>query len=515
MKIFRLIFSILFITLLVVYAVVHAQEEKKVQVPTVYLTLIQNIPKFRETSFKIGKVLPADRNICGGLIPEGKPQLIHLLPKTPGLTSVTVYDIKDAPRVVYQVQVITAAQGSLISELEQFLGDIEGIEIRPIGDKVSVGGQIILPQDIIKILSIYSQAKFQNIILTAELSPLSKQLIAEKIKKEIEATPKLKSVASGISVKFIKNNLQLMGVVDNKSQRDDIEIIATAYLPSFIIPRNMEGKWQILEGIPHFVWLIDIKEKEKEVPQAPTMVKITVRYVEMNKNYLKQFGVDWGPGIKDTSEIEAQFPANIIGTVTGTINSLIPKLKTAKELGLARELQAFEILITDKKMGEIHNVTNIPYPVIGKEGQEGTEFAEAGLKSMITPTLIGDKENRIQLDVDFVLKTLAGFTNNRPSITENKIKTTLSLKEDQSSALGGLVTASLGKEYDRLPKTTGVSDPLFRLFRSKSFRDNKSQFVIFITPTIMTDVKVSSEASRVGEKFNIKVPEMKPDEAKQ
>ena len=40
------VLSILFIASIVVYAVVHAQEEKKVQVPTVYLTLIQNIPKF-------------------------------------------------------------------------------------------------------------------------------------------------------------------------------------------------------------------------------------------------------------------------------------------------------------------------------------------------------------------------------------------------------------------------------------------------------------------------------------
>ena len=515
MRTFRLIFSILFIVYLVAHVALHAQEEKKVQVPTVYLTLTQNIPNFRETTFKIGNVLPADRNICGGIIPEGKPQLIHLVPKTPGLTSITVYDVKDVPRVVYQVQVITPEQGSLMSDLEQFIGDIEGVEIRPIGDKVSIGGQIILPQDIIKILSIYSQAKFQNIVITAELSPLSKQLIAERIEKEIQETPKLKNIAQGISVKFIKNNLQVMGMVENQNQKDDIRKLAEAYLPSFIIPKNIEGKWQILEGIPQFVDLIDIKEKEKEEPKAPTMVKITVRYVEMNKNYLKQFGIDWGPGIKDTSEIEASFPANIIGSVTGTINSLLPKLKTAKELGLARELQAFEILVTDKQVGEIRNITNIPYPVIGKEGQEGTEFAGAGLEATVKPSLIGDKENRIQLDVDFVLKTLAGFTNDRPSITENKIKTVLSLKEDQSSALGGLVTASLGKEYDRLPKTTGVSDPFFRLFRSQSFRDNKSQFVIFITPTIMTDVKVNSEASRIGEKFNTKVPEAKQGEMQQ
>ncbi|MBI2609135.1 MAG: hypothetical protein HYW47_05985 [Deltaproteobacteria bacterium] len=498
-----------------------SKTEEKVDIPTVYLNFTNNIPKFRRVDFSIGRVVPADRNIANGLIPPGQkvPSLIHFIPKTPGLTSITVYDTKNNPRIVYQITVLSKDQGAIISELNQLLGEVEGIQISPVGTKVAIGGEIILPRDLRKIISVIGQVDKDKdykgkIILTAALSDLSKQLIANMIMREISENEALKSVAAKVYVKPIKNNFQLVGIVDTDDQRKKIETIAFEFIPDFYREPSQFKEFEIQMPLPRIVNLIDLAPEKKEAPKAPTLYKITARYVEMNKNYLRQFGIDWGPGFVDTSKLEVDSEkVGVIGAVTGTINSLIPKLKTAKELGLARELQAFEILITEGENGIISNVTNIPFPVIGERGQEGTEFAPTGLDAVVKPNAIGDKANNVKLALKFSLKTLAGFVNARPSITENKMDTTITLKPDQSAAIGGLVTASLGKEFNRMPKATQeISDPIFRLLRSKAFRDNKSQFVIFVTPQIMTDVKVNAEASTVGDKFNIKLPEAIKDD---
>jgi Flp pilus assembly secretin CpaC len=55
--------------------------------------------------------------------------------------------------------------------------------------------------------------------------------------------------------------------------------------------------------------------------------------------------------------------------------------------------------------------------------------------------------------------------------------------------LGGLISNDMAKDIDRDPEGASAAkgNPLFNLLRSKAFRNKKSQFVVFITPRIITD----------------------------
>ncbi|MBI2027060.1 MAG: hypothetical protein HYS98_04570 [Deltaproteobacteria bacterium] len=496
----------LYLILLLIFwsGVACAIETVQLQKKRIYLTV--DIPQFENVGFVIGRVDPANRNVTGA---EGYAQnrkLVKLIPRQPGRSSVVVYDQRLNPKIMFDITVMTQSQGALIGELRQLLGDIEGINFEPVGTKVSIGGHIILPKDYRRVLSVFNQIKNKDIIITARLSDLSMQLIAKRIMDNIGNNEKLKKYVDAVAVKVVGSKFELTGTVDTGDDKAKINLIVKEHIPEFIKPQIAEG-FEIFEPIPEIVDLIDIREPKKETPKAPAMIKIIARYVELNKNYVKQFGIDWGPGIKDVSELEVSSEKlGIIGGITGTINSLIPKLKTATEMGMAREIQRFEILVNDKEEGSLNNVTKIPFPVIGEQGQEGTEFAETGLSAAIKPELIGSQPERTKLSLKFKLATLAGFVNRKPSVTENTLNTFVTLRPGQSAAIGGLVTANVGKEFNRLPKATGVTDPIFRFFRSKQFQDNKTQFVVFVTPYVMEDVHVNEQAEIIGQKFNIKLP---------
>ena len=70
------------------------------------------------------------------------------------------------------------------------------------------------------------------------------------------------------------------------------------------------------------------------------------------------------------------------------------------------------------------------------------------------------------------------------------LKNTLVVKNGESAVLGGLVSNNIAKDIGKDPTaSSGAStgDPLFNLLRSKSFQNDKTQFVVFITPKVIED----------------------------
>ena len=119
----------------------------------------------------------------------------------------------------------------------------------------------------------------------------------------------------------------------------------------------------------------------------------------------------------------------------------------------------------------------------------------------ITPKVIGSKSDSIELKVDFALKSLLGLTDKGPIVSNSAIQTSIVVRSGKSAAIGGLVSNTTGKDYNKLPKNVG-DNPLISLYASKSFRRNQSQFVVFITPIIKSSA--SAGADRIKRKFRIK-----------
>ena len=101
----------------------------------------------------------------------------------------------------------------------------------------------------------------------------------------------------------------------------------------------------------------------------------------------------------------------------------------------------------------------------------------------------------INISVNLVVGSSGNVTAN------NSISTNLIVKSKESAAIGGVVQNQSTTDYDNEPSSTATAgaapaSPLFRLYRSKSYVTNKSQYVIFVTPEIIESATVGTEEIR-------------------
>ncbi|MCB0357533.1 MAG: pilus assembly protein, partial [Bdellovibrionales bacterium] len=143
----------------------------------------------------------------------------------------------------------------------------------------------------------------------------------------------------------------------------------------------------------------------------------------------------------------------------------------------------------------------IPYQVVNAQGQPSTSFEEVGIRTNITPTIIGSRSDSVSLNLNFAIKSLISQTAAGPLTSSREIKTNIVVRSRQSAAVGGLITNDTGTAYNKLPEDAS-KNPLISLYASKSFRRNQSQFVVFVTPVIKASA--SAGADKIKQKFRLK-----------
>nr|MCU0721047.1 hypothetical protein [Pirellula sp.] len=103
-------------------------------------------------------------------------------------------------------------------------------------------------------------------------------------------------------------------------------------------------------------------------------------------------------------------PAGLTSTVTGVISNLLPKLNWAKEHGHARVLQSSSIIVEDNKAGVLSSVQNIPYQFVAGQGMMTTSFQEVGIKTQVTPGIVGARSDSVNLKLNFEISSLIGMS---------------------------------------------------------------------------------------------------------
>lgn len=422
--------------------------------------------------------------------------VLRFSPKKEGATVLTVIDVKTKKVVAeYNVTIKKSRLDGVANEMRALLGDVEGINIKVVNNRVVVDGQVLLPKDMSRVYGVVSQFGEQAASLVT-LSPLALKKITEYISRDIN-NPE-------IEVRAINDKIILQGFANNTEEKDRAEIIAKTYMPDMIVD-PAEEKGVVKKRKPANDGVINlINVKEAAAPPPPKMVQLVVHYVELKKDYGKNFRFEWRPGIADGSGAEfstGEGGSSLITTITGTINNLLPKLTWLKQHGFGRVLESTSLIVQDGKKGEISQTTNQPYPVLGAEGTQGTAFAKVGINTAITPKITGDKSGSIELQMNFAISSMAGRgPAGAPITSENNINTEITVRDRQSAAVGGLVRNSSTTGFNKDPE--GAKNPIISLYASKDFQRDQSQFVVFVTPVIKTSASQGSE--QIKKKFRLR-----------
>jgi pilus assembly protein CpaC len=189
----------------------------------------------------------------------------------------------------------------------------------------------------------------------------------------------------------------------------------------------------------------------------------------------------------------------VTSTISGTISNLLPKLNWAKNHGHARVLESSSLIVQDGRKGTINAGSKIPIKNTDANGTN-TQLVDIGLFSTITPTIVSERSDSINLDIAFEILALTGNTSQGPLISKNTINTALTVRSGQSAAIGGLIRSNASTVYND-PKNL-PNNPILKLHASKDFQRNQSQFVVFITPIIKSSASAGSE--KIKKKFRLR-----------
>jgi pilus assembly protein CpaC len=434
------------------------------------------------------------------LIPQKREIIFKGLKPSPQPISVTLRDNLGDVRLVYRVNITNTGKSNVVSELRELIGDVEGLEIGIRGGRVFVGGELVVPEDIGRVSAVL--VNYQDVLRLIELSPQTQRVIARKMTDEL-ARNNLRDV----TVRVVNRTYWLEGVVSSQAKKDLALSIAKAYLPPRIAQLSAaDPRFATLEK-PDIIDFIAVNEKKDPQP-VPKMVKITSQFVELSKSYNRIFAFKWAPLMgEDQSQIsigqtaQGNITSTSRGTLSATISGLFPKLNSARTAGYARVIQSGMVIVRDQQKANINKQTEIPF-AIGSGDFTRASTATVGLNMTITPRIL--EEERIEMAINLVISARVG-SGTPPIVTNNTIDTNVVIRSKESAAIGGVVQNQSTTDYDNEPNPTqgqqggggaAASPPLFRLYRSKNYMTNKSQYVIFVTPEIIESASVGTEEIR-------------------
>jgi len=158
------------------------------------------------------------------------------------------------------------------------------------------------------------------------------------------------------------------------------------------------------------------------------------------------------------------------------------ELEALQSLGLNEILSSPSVFTLNNQEATITQGDQIPYQTTS-DGTTTTEFKEAALSLTVTPSIIGDGNVLMDIQVNNdAPKTIAGA--DEPGISTNEIKTKLLVTDGDIVVIGGI---KKNTKNNTSTKTPGISKvPVVgNLFKGKNNTDELKELLIFIAPRVI------------------------------
>ncbi|HNY26446.1 MAG TPA: secretin N-terminal domain-containing protein [Candidatus Sumerlaeota bacterium] len=277
------------------------------------------------------------------------------------------------------------------------------------------------------------------------------------------------------------------------------------------------------------------KQVIAELDQPQRQVMIEGRMVEMKTEAAKELGFNYSIGRLNNGKLTAGSQSAGFPTVSDTKPILFPgqteaswgqMLSTPSGAGnvafytgknLMAALDAMENrniveILVNPKVITLNNIeatidilTSIPYKesnmVQGAGSQATWKFKDAGIKITVTPTITSDNFVRMNILTDQKVKT--GEKEGTPIIDTRKANTNVIVHSEETVMLGGL------RELDTRDYREGVpwlmqAPVVGWLFKNKINSQSKNQLFLFVTPTVLENIAVTTEQKGFFDRIDLK-----------
>ncbi len=188
-----------------------------------------------------------------------------------------------------------------------------------------------------------------------------------------------------------------------------------------------------------------------------------------------------------SSDTLANFPVtgatSGIGILKRTGSGVLKAEITALEsMGMGRTISNPKVFTLDNQVATVTQGEEIPYQTTS-DGTTSTSFKEAALKLEVTPSIIGDGNVllTIQVNNDTPNRTAS---SDEPPINKMEIVTKLLVADGDIVVIGGIKKNVLSTSKSQTPGV-GNMPVIGNLFKGKSNADNLDELLVFIAPRIL------------------------------
>jgi len=172
-----------------------------------------------------------------------------------------------------------------------------------------------------------------------------------------------------------------------------------------------------------------------------------------------------------------------IGILKKTGSAVLKAEITALEmLGMGKTISNPKIFTLDNQSATVTQGEEIPYQTTS-DGTTSTSFKEAALKLEVTPSIIGDGNVllTIQVNNDTPNRSAGG---DEPPINKMEIVTKLLVADGDIVVIGGIKKNVVANSKEQTPGIGNVP-VIGNLFKGKSSSDNLDELLVFIAPRIL------------------------------
>jgi pilus assembly protein CpaC len=414
---------------------------------------------------------------------------ILVIGQAEGKTTLLVWK-SSGQRVSYLVTVRKQDPNEVISEIKKLLGEIEGVSVRMVGDRIYLDGQAYTSGDAERIEQVV--ALYPNVKSFVKVAPNAKKLVAQNLTAAFQ-----KAGLRNVQVNVVGATIFLEGSVESQQDLQKAELITKA------VGEKVEN-----------LLVVGIKR----------MILSEVQFVEIRRNGKDRYGI--------------KYPTDITGSVaaTATINQeLFPSSFGAGRGvmgfnagadfsvgfqgndGYGRLLAQPKLVCASGEKAEFLAGGEVPIPLI-TQNQFSVDYKPYGVILNLKPT--ADRNGNIQTEIEAEASELDtsvavsfGGSAAIPGFRTRKVKTNVTVRHGETIVLSGVFSHDEQKAVSKLPGL-GHIPIVGELFKSRAFHSTKRELVIFVTPrivnpdsdkirTIIEDVKSRYKQARSEVNFNI------------
>ena len=390
------------------------------------------------------------------VISEGRQVLITAIGR--GTTDVLTWDMF-GKQISTAVQVILKDIRLVRNEVSGILGDIEGVEVRLVGERVVIDGEIYTRRDFERI-KIVAGIYPREVTVLARMSSSVTRLIAAEINRSLQ-----KNGYGDVRAEAIGSKIFLEGTVIKQEDLATIDTLANAYFDACV---NLVRAGGVAEDL----------------------VLIDIHFVELGTDLLRRVGVTWDNTARfEVTDIQYTIDLVKSGADSGSINlqagrNFGANLELLESHAAARVLANPRLVCKSGEEAEFVAGGEIPIVLLLAD-RAVVEYKQYGIILKISP--LAHRDGRVSAAVSAENSAL-DFTvqvNSYPGLKTRRVGTYVTLDRDKVLVLSGLVDQQDAKAVDKVP-IIGNFPILGELFKSRGFTNRDTEMVIFLTASLMT-----------------------------